>query len=213
MPEKFTLYHYWRSSASWRVRWGLEIKKVPHEKIAVDLLKAEEKLADYTKRNPSGYVPCLIVGGKPLAESLSILEWLEENFPEPSFFAGDSFMRARIRQLAETVNSGTQPLQNLDVMRRVSPEKEAQAEWNRHWITRGMGVYESILSSTDRRGAKFSVADHPTLADLCLIPQCYATVRFGVDLAMFPQCKAIYEHALSTKECMASHPDAFQPQA
>ncbi len=211
--SSLTLYHYWRSSASWRVRWGLELKKIPHEKIAVDLLKGEEKLADYSRRNPSGYLPCLVVAGKPpLGESMAILEWLEENYPSPSFFAGDSFMRARIRQLAETVNSGIQPLQNLDVTRKLSSDKDQQAEWTKHWIVRGMKVFEELLTSAGRNGAKFSVANHPTLADLCLIPQCYSALRFGVDLAQFPQCKAIYEHAITTPECKASFPDVFQPK-
>lgn len=209
--EKFTLYHYWRSSASWRVRYGLEIKKIPVEKIAVDLLSGQEKQADYLRRNPAGYVPCLVTGPRALGESLSILEWLEETHPSPSFFAGDSFLRAKIRQLAETVNSGIQPLQNLDVTRLHSPDKEKQAEWTKHWIVRGMGVFETLLSSVERRGLKFAVADHPTLADICLIPQCYSTLRFGVDLGAFPQCKAIYEHALTTPEVKASHPDAVKP--
>jgi maleylacetoacetate isomerase len=209
--DKVTLYHYWRSSASWRVRWGLEIKKVAHEKVAVDLLRGQEKQAEYLRHNPAGYVPCLLVGERALGESLSILEWLEETFPTPSFFAGDAFMRAKIRQLAETVNSGIQPLQNLDVTRRYSDDKQAQAEWTKHWITRGMLVFESLLSTVDRRGLSFAVANHPTLADICLIPQCYSSLRFGVDLGQFPQCKAIYEHALTTPDCMAARPDAVQP--
>jgi maleylacetoacetate isomerase len=209
--EKFTLFHYWRSSASWRVRWGLELKKIPHEKVAVDLLTAQEKQGDYLARNPAGYVPCLVVGGRSLGESLANLEWLEENFPQPSFFTGDSFSRARIRQLAETVNAGIQPLQNLDVMRKHSADKDEQAAWMKHWMIRGLGVYEKLLSAAPRQGALFSVADHPTLADLCLIPQCFASLRFGVDLTQFPQCKAIYEHALTTPECAASRPEAWQP--
>lgn len=212
MPKNLVLFHYWRSSASFRVRYGLEVKKVPHEKVAVDLLQGEEKLAEYTGKNPSGYVPCLLVDGKqPLGESLAILEWLEETFPSPSFFAGDSVMRARIRQLAETVNSGIQPLQNLDVTRHLSPDKQVQAEWTKHWIVRGLRVFEGLLSALDRKGTKFCVADHPTLADLCLIPQCYSSLRFGVDLAQFPQVKAVYEHALTTPEVQASHPDRFAP--
>jgi maleylacetoacetate isomerase len=206
-----TLYHYWRSSASWRVRWGLELKKIPHRKIAVDLLTSEEKKSEFTKNNPAGYVPCLIAGGKPLAESLAILEWLEENFPQPSFFSGDSFERALIRQLAETVNAGTQPLQNLDVMKKVSSDKAEQAKWMKHWMERGLGVYETILSGANRGGKKFSVSDQPSLADLCLIPQCYASLRFEVDLSAFPQCRAIYEYALTTPACAASRPEAFQP--
>jgi len=210
---KLTLFHYWRSSASWRVRWGLAIKKVPHEEIAVNLLKSEEKLSEYTSQNPSGYVPCLVSPGKiSLGESLAILEWLEETYPEPSFFVGDSYLRARIRQLAETVNSGIQPLHNMDVLKKFSEDKDKQAEWARHWILRGMRVFEDLLGATDRAGKKFSVADQPTLADICLIPQCFAANRFGVDLSQFSQCKAIYDHALTTEECKASAPDFFQPK-
>jgi maleylacetoacetate isomerase len=208
----FTLYHYWRSSASWRVRWGLEIKKIPHEKIAIDLLSHQEKNPDYLRRNPAGYVPCLIADAHPpLGESIAILEWLEENHPAPSFFAGDSFRRAQIRQLAETVNSGIQPLQNTGVTAKLSSDKEVQKEWMQHWMHKGLAVYEELLSRIDRNGAKFSVADHPTLADLCLIPQCYASARFGIDLAAYPQLKAVYEHALTTPECQASHPDQNKP--
>lgn len=204
----FTLYHYWRSSASWRVRYGLEIKKIPYEKIAVDLLSQQEANPEYLRRNPSGYVPCFIADNNPpLGESLAILEWLEENYASPSFFAGDSFHRARIRQLAETVNAGIQPLQNIGVTRHLSTDQAVQKEWTLHWIHRGLGVFEELLGRIDRRGFRFAAADHPTLADICLVPQCYSSVRFGVDLAAYPQIKAIYEHALTTPECQASHPD------
>ena len=149
----------------------------------------------------------------PLGESMAILEWLEECYPEPSFFVGDSFQRARIRQLAETVNAGIQPLQNLSVIRRFSEDKELQKEWVLHWMRKGLSVYEELLSRIDRRGALFSFADQPSLADLCLIPQCYASLRFDLDLCAFPQCKAIFEHALTTPECIASHPDQNKPTA
>lgn len=206
------LFHYWRSSASWRVRWGLELKRVPHEKIAVDLLGGEEKSNSYLETNPAGYVPSLEIDGHVLAESISILEWLEETYPSPSLFCGDSFQRALIRRLAETVNSGIQPLQNLDVLRKVSDDKEAQNAWVRHWITRGLTVYEGILRSADRKNAKFSVSDTPSLADLCLIPQCHSALRFHLDLEKFPACKSVYEFALATPECAASAPERFQPK-
>jgi maleylacetoacetate isomerase len=190
----------------------MEIKKVPHQKVAVNLLAGEEKNPDYLAKNPAGYLPCLLVDRKaPMGESMAILEWLEENYPQPSFYAGDSHRRALARQLAETVNAGIQPLQNLDVIRRFSDDKEKQAEWARHWIVRGLGVFERLLGGAERGSARFSLADHPTLPDLCLIPQCYAASRFKVDLAAFPQCKAIYEYALTTPECAASRPENFQP--
>lgn len=209
----FVLYHYWRSSASWRVRWALEIKKIPHEKIAVNLLAGEEKKPDYLAKNPSGYVPCLMVDNKPLGESIAIIEWLEENYPEPALIPGDSFQRALIRRLAETVNSGIQPMVNLDVTRKFSDDKDEQVAWSAHWIVRGLRVFEQILSSVDRKGFKFCLGNEPTMADIFLIPQCYSALRNNVDLSAFPQCKSIYEHALTTKECAASVPEKFQPQA
>lgn len=207
-----TLYHYWRSSASWRVRWGLAIKAVPHEMVAVNLLAGEEKQPGYKNRNPAGYLPALVVDGHPpLAESLAILEWLEETYPSPSFFSGDSHQRALIRRLAETVNSGIQPLHNLDVLKFYSEDKEEQGRWLRHWVGRGLGVYEEILAGVPRAGANFSVSSEPSLADLCLIPQCYTALRFNIDLAQFPQCRAIYEHALTTPACAGAVPEKFQP--
>lgn len=209
MPKtELALYHYWRSSSSWRVRWGLNLKKVAYNAVAVDLLSGEEKSGEHFVRNPAKYLPTLQINGRYLSESLAILEWLEEEYPEPSLFAGDKFMRAKIRQLAETVNAGIQPLQNLDVMRRVSEDKEIQKKWVQHWIARGLGVYEELIA--EHKG-KYSVSDTPTLADLCLIPQCHSALRFDVDLQEFSRCKAIYEHAITTAECAEAHPDKFQP--
>lgn len=204
-----TLYHYWRSSSSWRVRWGLNLKKIPYDAVAVDLLSGEEKSGEHFVRNPAKYLPTIEVEGRYLSESLAILEWLEETHPTPSFFTGDAFMRARIRQLAETVNAGIQPLQNLGVMQKVSENKDEQKSWVKHWIERGLGVYEELIA--EYKG-KFSVCDSPTLADLCLIPQCYSALRFGVDLKEYARCNAVYESALTTSECVAAHPDSFQPK-
>lgn len=207
------LYHYWRSSASWRVRWALELKKVPHEKVAINLLKGEEKTPDYLAKNPSGYLPCLMVNGKPLGESLAIIEWLEENYSVNPLIPGDSFERATVRRLAETVNSGIQPLVNLDVVRKFSDDKEKQIQWSKYWIERGLGVMEKSLGKMERKNSKFCMGDAPTLADICLIPQCYSALRNEVDLSKFPICKSIYEFALSTPECAASIPERFQPEA
>jgi maleylacetoacetate isomerase len=206
-----TLFHYWRSSSSWRLRWALELKGIECKKVAVNLLAGEEKLPEYLARNPAGYVPCLVVGDRVLAESMAIMEWLEETYPQAPLLPGDSFQRAFIRQLAETVNSGIQPLHNLEVIKRVSPEKEAQAAWVNHWVSRGLEVYERLLADSKISGKKFSVSDDPTLADLCLIPVLYTAQRFNVNTAAFPRCESIYQHALTTAACAASRPEAHQP--
>lgn len=203
------LYHYWRSSASWRVRWALEIKKVPHKKIHIDLLSAAEKEQEYLKKNPSAYVPCLEVDGRYLAESVAILEWLEEAYPSNALLPGDSFQRAKIRQFAETINAGIQPLHNLDVLKQLSDDSEKQKQWAQKWISRGLGVCEELLKELPEND--FIFGTNPTLADLCLIPQCYSAIRFGVDLNEYFRCKKIYEHALSTEECASSLPEKFKP--
>jgi maleylpyruvate isomerase len=206
------LFHYWRSSASWRVRYGLEVKGIQVEYIAVNLLAGDEKKESYLSLNPSGYLPSLKVeGSAPLGESLAILEWLEENYPSPSFFQGDSFDRARIRQLAESINSGIQPLQNLDVVKKFSGEKVEQDRWVIHWIERGLAVYENLLQAHGK-ASNFSYGDQPTLADLCLIPQCYSALRFQVNLEKYPLVNKIYTHALTTQACQRSHPEKFAPK-
>lgn len=213
--SELVLYHYWRSSASWRVRWALELKKVPHKSTSINLLAGEEKNPTYLKHNPAGYVPCLITADGPLGESLAILEWLEENYPAPALLPQDSWLRARARQLAETVNAGTQPLQNTDVAKKLSNDAVVQGEWITHWITRGLGVFEALLADTRKiknlGKPKFCLGDSPGIADICLIPQCFAADRFKVSLANFPECQKIYQYALSTTECHASHPERYKP--
>jgi maleylacetoacetate isomerase len=206
------LYHYWRSSASWRVRWALELKKIPVEYRAINLLQAEDKRPEYLAQNPAGYVPCLVEGDFQLGESLAIIEWLEEKFPQAPLLGSNSNERAKIRQLAETVNSGMQPLQNLDVLKKLSANTNERATWVQYWATKGFGVLEAILTTLPNKQAKYCVSDEPTLADLCLIPQCYAAKRFDVDLLKFPRCHAIYEYALQTAACKKAHPDAWQPK-
>jgi len=216
MDKKYVLYHYWRSSASWRVRWALEIKKISYEARVVNLLKGEEKSTEFLEKNPAGYVPCLVLeeqGRKYfLSESLPIIEFLEEKHPEHSLLPGSSFDKAFMRQLAETINAGTQPLQNLDVFRYHSSEKNKQDEWIQHWIKRGLGIYEKLLGNKGGTTTAFSCTDTPSLADICLIPQCYSALRFQVDLSQFPLCEKIYEYAMGTPECLAASPDAHKPK-
>lgn len=211
-----TLYHYWRSSASWRVRWALELKGIAFMSVPVNLLAGEEKALKFLQCNPAGYVPCLVVEENNkkhfLAESLPIIEWLEENYPGPNLLPKNSFDRALARQLAEKINAGTQPLHNLDVYKKYSSDKDEQEEWIRHWISRGLGVYESILQHYVPSVKAYSIGDNPSIADLCLIPQCYSALRFQVDLAQFPRCKSIYEFAMETPECKSASAEAHKPK-
>ena len=210
---KLTLYHYWRSSASWRVRWALSHKSLDCEFVAVNLLAGEQKSAEHVKRNPLGVVPALEITDKHdvkfLGESIAIMEWLEETYPKHSFFPKDSFLKALVRQLAEIINSGTHPLQNLQAQKYFSEDVEKRKIWAQHWIKNGFTAYEKLVAKT---AGGFSVGDQITVADICLIPQCYNAMRNSVALDEFPNIKRIYENSLKTDACQKSHPDKFKPE-
>lgn len=211
MPtKKLTLFHYWRSSCSWRVRWALAAKEIPYETKAVNLLEAEHQSKDYKRLNPSGQVPCLKIGEHYISESLAIIEWLDETFPEPRLIPGNPWKKLEVRSLAYKIASGIQPIQNLSVMRKHHRERDEQLRWSRYWIEKGFLAVEKILEGTATR---FACGSEVTLADLCLVPQVYNAKRFSVDLNHFPKIERVYENCLETKACQEAHPDSFQKEA
>ncbi len=212
---KLKLYHYWRSSSSWRVRWALAIKKITCEFVVIDLLSGEVEGPEHRKRNPLGYVPVFEVqlGGHSspvyLGESLAMIEWLEEVQPEPRLLPGDALTRAKIRQLAEVINAGTQPLQNINAQDQHTQDPAEKKLWTQFWIQNGLQAYETLVQSS---AGRFSVGDSITLADLCLIPQVYNAKRYDLSLAPYPILQRIYDAALATVECQASAPERFDPK-
>jgi maleylacetoacetate isomerase len=211
---KLVLHHYWRSSASWRVRWALAVKGAAFESVIVDLAEGAQRSPEHLARNPNGYVPVLLVDGRPLAESVAILEWLEETIPAPALYPKEPFARARVRQLVEVVNAGIQPLQNLGVLRRCSPDATEQKRWAAEWNERGMRALEGLLEQTARDfgEGRFCLGDSLTAADLCLVPQVYSARRFGVDLAPFPRVLGAEAAALATPHADGARPER-QPGA
>lgn len=211
---QLVLHHYWRSSSSWRVRWALAVKGLVWEGVAVDLLAGAQRDAAYVaEKSPAGLVPCLVVDGRPFTESVAIVELLEALCPSPALYPEDPFARARVRQLVELVNAGTQPVQNLSVLRHLSPEQETQRAWARHFIDKGLTAVERDLGLVAREGlgGRFAVGDTVTAADLFLVPQLYNARRFGVELGGFPRLLAAEAAALATDAAAASHPDRFAP--
>jgi maleylacetoacetate isomerase len=183
------LYSYYRSSASWRVRIALAYKSIDYEYRPVSLIKdgGQQLTSEYRELNPMRQVPTLVMDGVTLTQSLPIIEYLEETRPSSkSLLPKDPLKRAQARQIAEIINSGIQPLQNLAVINLVAEytgEEAKKATWLVHWITLGLQGLERTLSQT---AGKFCVGDDVTIADLCLIPQVYSATRFGVDLGPFP---------------------------
>lgn len=202
------LYDYWRSSSAWRVRIALHWKGVPFERRAVNLIKdgGEQHAAAFEAMNPSRQVPVLVTDdGRPIAQSMAIIGYLEERFPTPPLLPADAWLRARARQLAEMVNSGTQPLQNLTVLDRVQAGGIDRNEWARHFIARGLAALEAAAHETARA---FLVGDAVSLADAYLVPQLYNARRFDVDLAAVPTLVRIESACAALPAFAAAHPDA-----
>ncbi|MFO0581522.1 MAG: maleylacetoacetate isomerase [Anaeromyxobacter sp.] len=210
----YRLYSYWRSSSAWRVRIGLALKGLPYEYVAVNLLEGEQFSDAHQARSPLAQVPVLEVEERGhvlrLAQSMAILEWLDERHPTPPLLPRDLDRRAEVRALAEHVNSGIQPLQNAAPLKMLR-EKEAGYDkvWARHWIARGLTGLERAAAAT---AGRYSGGDEPGLADCYLVPQLYNARRFGIDLAPFPTLRRIEEACGALPAFQAAHPDR-QPDA
>lgn len=210
-----TLYQYWRSSASWRVRWALAHKGIDFETVVVNILEGEQLTEAHRARNPIGHVPALVLDGHTFAESVAILEYLEETRPEPALYPKDAVGRARVRQLVELVNAGIQPLQNLVTMKRHSADLEEQKAWTRFFNERGLAAVERVLEGLAAEGRNvgtFAYGGSLTAADLLLVPQVFTARRFGVDLSSFPRTVAAEKAALATPHAAGALPEA-QPGA
>ncbi|CAG0883196.1 unnamed protein product [Cyprideis torosa] len=186
------LYSYWRSSCSWRVRTALALKgllKDNCEIIAVNLLDDEQKTEGYGEVNPMHQVPSLAVedGTKVLTQSVAIMEYIEEAFPEPALLPKDMWKRAQVREIVNLIASGIQPLQNLSVLRKL-PEGHRK-EWGEFHIRKGFIALEAILKKTS---GKYCVDDDISLADVCLVPQVFNASRFQLDMTDFPTISDIY---------------------
>ncbi len=178
-------------------------------------LRASEQVSDEHKRiSPLGVVPCLVVDGRPLAESVAILEYVEEVFPEPALLPRETWRRARVRQVVELVNSGVQPLANIAVLDRVSKDEGIRKAWAQHWNRRGLAALESLLSSVESEfgAGRYAFGDTLTLADIFLVPQVANAIRFEVPLDPYPRVRRIYEACMKLDAALASAPEN-QPDA
>jgi maleylpyruvate isomerase len=202
------LYDYWRSSSAWRVRIALHFKGIPFERRVVNLITeggGEQHATEYQALNPSRQVPVLITDeGRRIAQSMAIISFLEEQFPTPPLLPADPWRRARARQLAEMVNSGIQPLQNLSVLDHVQARGLDRNEWARHFIARGLAALEA--ASQETAGA-FLVGDTVSVADAYLIPQLYNARRWSVDLVELPRLLRVEAACASLPAFVAAHPD------
>ena len=212
--QKPVLHQFWRSSASWRVRWALLVKQVPFDVHTVDLLAGEHHLPAHRARSPVGTVPALQLGERVLTESVAILEWLERVRPAPPLYPQDPWTAARVRQVVELVNSEIQPFQSVTVRKRVSLEEPVQAAWTHHFNQRGVEALAEAIRLIDLElgEGRFVIGDSLTAADLFVVPQLDFARRFGVETARFPRLAAAEQAALATEHAAASRPER-QPGA
>ena len=195
------LYHYFRSSASYRVRIALNLKGIPCELTQIHLLKGGgEQLQDaFRAINPDGLVPALQDSGQIITQSLAIVEYLDEIHPTPSLLPGSPAERAHIRALALQIACDIHPLNNLRVQRYLSNDLKVSDEdksgWIKHWHDQGLLALEQSLAH-DKRVGTFCVGETPTLADICLVPQIYNAIRFKSDLSGLPTLLRINQACL-----------------
>ncbi|HET7334362.1 MAG TPA: maleylacetoacetate isomerase [Rhizomicrobium sp.] len=217
LDPEIVLYTYFRSSAAYRVRIALNLKGIKSESIYVHLLKdgGQQHSEDYLKHNPQGLVPTLRHNEYDIGQSLAILEYLEEVFPEPSLLPGDVYGRARARQLAYVVACDIHPLNNLRMLQRLRDEygldEAARQDWQQHWIKLGFIALEKMLVGSKHTG-KFCHGDTPTIADICLIPQMFNARRVELDLTPYPTLRRIDE-AANTLPAFADAAPMVQPDA
>lgn len=189
---KLRLHNYWRSSASHRVRIALGLKGVAWEYVVVNILEGKQHDATYKAQNAMAQVPTLEIiedDGRVhhLTQSLPIIEYLDERFADPPLLPRALEDRARARAIAEMVNSGIQPLQNLSTTNAVGKMGGDVKTWVQGFITRGLEAIEAAVAGTSR----YAVGDTPGIADCALVPQIHSARRFAVDLAAFPRIAAI----------------------
>jgi maleylpyruvate isomerase len=211
---KLVLHNYWRSSASQRVRIGLGIKGLAFDYVIVNIVKRDQDQAAYRERNPMAQVPALEIteddgSVRTIVQSLPILEYLDERFPQPPLMPADLYLRARTRALAEIINSGIQPLQNLTTTNAVTRFGGDATVWPKTFISDGLAAFERAARDT---AGEFCVGNHPTIADCCLIPQLASARRFGVDITKHSLLLAVEQRCLALPAFSAAAPDR-QPDA
>jgi len=205
-----TLFDYFRSSASYRVRIALNLKGIAYESVSINLAEGAQGDPAYKARNPQGFVPMLEIDGHSFTQSLAIIHYLEAVQPEPLLAPADPAERAHVLALALTIACDIHPLNNLRVLKYLGgplgQEQDARDDWYRHWIGEGFAALEALAA--DRAG-RFLFGDSPTLADICLVPQMYNARRFAVPVDDYPTLVRADAEASKLEAFAAAHPDAI----
>ena len=211
------LFGYFRSSAAYRVRVALNLKNIEWQSEIIHLTKngGEQFSEAYQKLNPQSLLPTLEDDGNYLTQSLAILEYIEETYPDPPLLPTLPTQRARVRSIALAVACDIHPINNLRVLKYLSQELKLdqvqKTTWYRHWISAGLGAIETMLTQSSETG-EFCHGSSVSLADICLVPQVFNANRFDCDMSAYPTIMRINDACLSMKEFQQAMPEN-QPDA
>jgi maleylpyruvate isomerase len=211
------LYTYFRSSAAYRVRIALNLKGLDYEALPVHLLRGggEQLQETYRAINPSGLVPAFQDDYITLTQSMAILEYLEDEYPQVPIMPKDAAGRARVRELAQIIACDIHPVNNLRVLRYLVHElglsEEKKTAWYLHWLTGGLEVLEKHLAR-DPSAGPLCHGPTPTIADCCLVPQVFNAQRYGIDISAYPNIARINAQCVEIPAFVAAHP-SNQPDA
>jgi len=206
------LYHYFRSSASYRVRIALALKGLDAELLPVHLLRNEQLAEAFAAIAPARLVPLLVDDEVLLSQSMAIIEYLDETHPSPSLLPGHAAARARIRSLAQDMACEIHPLNNLRVLRYLVHEMKLSDDdknrWYRHWVETGLEVVEKQLATSAATG-RFSHGDTPTLADCVLVPQIHNAKRMNCRLDHVPTVMRVFDECMALAAFSSTQPSVY----
>jgi maleylacetoacetate isomerase len=211
---QYTLYSYFRSSASYRVRIALNLKKVDYVIAARHLRRGEHRTPEFLALNPQGLLPVLKLADRSFTQSLAILEYLDEIQPEPPLLPSSPPARAIVRGMAMVIACEMHPLCNLRVLQylkeKLGQPQHSVDEWYVHWIREGFNALERMVAS--HGSGSYCFGDSMSLADICLVPQMHNAKRFNCDLTQYPRLRSITANLLQHPAVIAARPE-IQPDA
>jgi len=204
------LYSYWRSLATFRVRIALNIKGLKYEQVWVDLDAGQQRQSDYKAVNPQMVIPSLVEDdGNVLYQSMAIMEYLNEVYPEPPLLPSDPKGRARVRALSLITVADSHPLIVPRVRNHLAAtfnlDEEGRATWVRHWFAAGLDAYETHLARDKATGA-YCHGDKVTMADLCLVSHATGYRVFKGTIDNHPAVKRIVERCLQDERFASAQP-------
>lgn len=197
------LYDYFRSSCAYRVRIALYLKQIPFHSQSLSLLDHEQYHPDYLNINPMAAVPSWHDAQITLSQSLAILEYLDEAYPNTTkILPNDPVQRAKARQLALIIACDIHPLNNLRVKEYLNWQEPDFLAWYHHWLQQGFDALETLVATTNH----YCVGHNISIADICLIPQVYNALRFNFELAPYPKIQRIYQHCQKIPAFVQAYP-------